>query len=76
MSDKKKCAFCEAIALQRFVEERYNKPAGIGMVLSAALVSHAVVNGRKCGRTTDYMKDGKGYKLNYCHSCGKRVKNE
>lgn len=76
MSDKKKCTFCEAIALQRFVEERYNKPAGIGMVLSAAIVSHAVVNGRKCGRTTDYMKDGKGYKLNYCPSCGKRVKNE
>lgn len=35
-----------------------------------------VVNGRKCGRTTDYMKDGKGYPLNYCPSCGKRVKNE
>jgi hypothetical protein len=42
----------------------------------AALVSYAVVNGRKCGRTTDYMKDGKGYPLNYCPSCGKRVKNE
>lgn len=36
----------------------------------------AVVNGRKCGRTTDYMKDGKGFPLNYCPSCGKRVKNE
>lgn len=46
------------------------------MALSAALVSYAVVNGRKCGRTTDYMKDGKGYPLNYCPSCGKRVKNE
>ena len=39
-------------------------------------VSYAVVNGHKCGRTTDYMKDGKGYPLNYCPSCGKRVKNE
>jgi hypothetical protein len=38
--------------------------------------SAMVVNGRKCGRTTDYMKDGKGYPLNYCPSCGKRVKNE
>lgn len=76
MSDKKKCLFCEAIALQRFIEEHHSKPAGFGMALSAALVSCAVVNGRKCGRTTDYMKDGKGYPLNYCPSCGKRVKNE
>lgn len=76
MSDKKKCPFCEAIALQRFIEERHSKPAGFGMALSAALISYAVVNGRKCGRTTDYMKDGKGYPLNYCPSCGKRVKNE
>ena len=67
MSDKKKCPFCEAIALQRFIEEHHSKPAGFGMALSAALVSYAVVNGRKCGRTTDYMKDGKGYPLNYCH---------
>lgn len=74
MSDKKKCQFCEAIALQRFIEEHHSKPAGFGMALSAALVSYAVVNGRKCGRTTDYMKDGKGYPLNYCPSCGKRVK--
>lgn len=65
MSDKKKCPFCEAIALQRFIEEHHSKPAGFGMALSAALVSYAVVNGRKCGRTTDYMKDGKGYPLNY-----------
>ena len=61
MSDKKKCPFCEAIALQRFIEEHHSKPAGFGMALSAALVSYAVVNGHKCGRTTDYMKDGKGY---------------
>ena len=73
MSDKKKCPFCEAIALQRFIEEHHSKPAGFGMALSAALVSYAVVNGRKCGRTTDYMKDGKGYPLNYCPSCGKRA---
>lgn len=64
MSDKKKCPFCEAIALQRFIEEHHSKPAGFGMALSAALVSYAVVNGRKCGRTTDYMKDGKGYIIN------------
>jgi hypothetical protein len=45
MSDKKKCPFCEAIALQRFIEEHHSKPAGFGMALSAALVSYAVVNG-------------------------------
>ncbi|MEI3580628.1 MAG: hypothetical protein V8Q30_11965 [Acutalibacteraceae bacterium] len=28
MSDKKKCPFCEAIALQRFIEEHHSKPAG------------------------------------------------
>ena len=44
MSDKKKCQFCEAIALQRFIEEHHSKPAGFGMALSAALVSYAVVN--------------------------------
>ena len=76
MSDKKKCPFCEAIALQRILEEPASKPAGFVMDYSDALVSYAVVNGRKCGRTTDYMKDGKGYPLNYCPSCGKRVKNE
>lgn len=71
------CPVCGCqIALQRFIEEHHSKPAGFGMALSAALVSYAVVNGRKCGRTTDYMKDGKGYPLNYCPSCGKRVKNE
>lgn len=43
MSDKKKCPFCEAIALQRFIEEHHSKPAGFGMALSAALVSYAVV---------------------------------
>lgn len=47
MSDKKKCPFCEAIALQRFIEEHHSKPAGFGMALSAALVSYAVVNGRQ-----------------------------
>ena len=40
MSDKKKCPFCEAIALQRFIEEHHSKPAGFGMALSAALVSY------------------------------------
>lgn len=64
---KRYCSSCTA---------ENSKPAGFGMALSAALVSYAVVNGRKCGRTTDYMKDGKGYPLNYCPSCGKRVKNE
>ena len=44
MSDKKKCPFCEAIALQRFIEEHHSKPAGFGMALSAALVSYAVLN--------------------------------
>ena len=44
MSDKKKCPFCEAIALQRFIEEHHSKPAGFGMALSAALVSYAIEN--------------------------------
>ena len=63
MSNKKKCQFCEAIALQRFIEEHHSKLAGFGMALSAALVSYAVVNGRKCGRTTDYMKDGSAMRV-------------
>lgn len=58
------------------VLELYERRTAEGTPYIAALVSYAVVNGRKCGRTTDYMKDGKGYPLNYCPSCGKRVKNE
>ena len=76
MSDKKKCPFCEAIALQRFIEEHHSKPAGFGMALSAALVSYAVVNGRKCGRTTDYMKDGKGYVVEFLNSKGFKIDAE
>lgn len=72
--DKKKCPFCEAIEVQRFIEEHQGKPLGFRMALSVALVSYAVVNGRKSGRTTDYMKGGKGYPLNYCPSCGKYLK--
>lgn len=58
MSDKKKCPFCEAIALQRFIEEHHSKPAGFGMALSAALVSYAVVNGRKM-RTDNGLHEGR-----------------
>jgi hypothetical protein len=76
MSNEKECPFCKAITLQRDIEERFSKPAGIEIKLSVALVSHAVVNGRENGRTTDYMKRGKGFPLEYCPSCGKRVKNE
>lgn len=79
MFNKKKteCRVCG----YRFTPERENiytaeEPRSALEMLTAALVSYAVVNGRKCGRTTDYMKDGKGYPLNYCPSCGKRVKNE
>ena len=58
MSDKKKCPFCEAIALQRFIEEHHSKPAGFGMALSAALVSYAVVN-RAQMRTVNGLHEGR-----------------
>ena len=61
----------------RPIREKIAEELGVRLqYINSALVSYAVVNGRKCGRTTDYMKDGKGYPLNYCPSCGKRVKNE
>ena len=28
---------------------------------------------RNAGRTVDYRKDGKGFKLNYCPECGKEL---
>ena len=68
-----KCPFCDAINLQKFIEEKQGKLAGIKTALSVALVSHAVVNGRRCGRSTDYMKNGEGFPLNFCPSCGKRL---
>lgn len=74
--DKKKCPFCEMIEAQRFIEEHQGKPLGFQIALSVALVSYVVINGHKSGRTTDYMKGGKGYPLNYCPSCGKHLKNE
>lgn len=64
MSDKKKCPFCEAIALQRFIEEHHSKPAGFGMALSAALVSYAeeieAKNSQKyaCGLTEQDVESG------------------
>lgn len=70
---EKKCRFCEAIELQAFINERHGKPAGIKNVLSVALVSCSVIDGQRRGRSTDYMKDGKGYPLNFCPECGKKV---
>lgn len=69
----KKCPFCEAMELQKFIYKR-NAPEGIGNDMRAALVIHSVINEKRCGRTTDYMKDGKGFPLNFCPSCGERVK--
>lgn len=54
MSDKKKCPFCEAIALQRFIEEHHSKPAGFGMALSAALVSYW--EAAEAARRREYVK--------------------
>lgn len=71
--NEKQCPFCEAVALQRDIEERFNKPAGQRIKLSIALVSHTVVNRRECGRITHYMKRGKGFPLKYCPSCGKQL---
>lgn len=69
-----KCKFCEAIELQRFISEHHGKPAEIESVLSVALVSHSVIDGHLRGRTTDYMKNGKGYPLKFCPECGKEIK--
>lgn len=68
-----KCKFCEAIERQEFISERHCTPAGIGNVLSVALVSHSVIDGHLRGRSTDYMKNGKGYPLKFCPECGRRV---
>lgn len=38
MSDKKKCPFCEAIALQRFIEEHHSKPEGIAAELADVII--------------------------------------
>lgn len=38
MSDKKKCPFCEAIALQRFIEEHHSKPEGIPTELADVII--------------------------------------
>ena len=68
-----KCPFCDAVNLQKFIEERTGNAAGIKTALSVALVSYAVVDRRKSGRSTDYMKNGEGFPLNFCPSCGKRL---
>lgn len=72
---KQECPFCEAVKLQKFFNERHSKPEGIENVLAVALVSHSVINGQKRGRSTDYMKDGEGFPLNFCPVCGKRVED-
>jgi len=72
---KPKCRFCEAVKLQKFFGERHSAPQGIETVLAVALVSHSVIDGQKRGRSTDYMKDGDGFPLNFCPVCGKKVED-
>lgn len=67
MKKQKTCPFCKAVELQRKLENLLE----FETVLSAALVSHVIVNGERRGRTTDFMQSGKGYPLRFCPSCGK-----
>ena len=71
-SNNRICPFCESVEDEKKFIKKYVMPDE-RRILSVALVKHAMINGKRRGRVTDYMKNGKGYPLNYCPVCGKRI---
>ena len=72
------CKFCENLKQLQEYENRFHKPDGyeydgFKYKRSVALVTRVTINGRTHGRTTDYMRNGNGYPLKYCPSCGRRL---
>lgn len=76
-----KCKFCQTLDDHKEYVEKFAKKdesPEIGkyrIKFTAALVIHSwwtkVKN--KNGRITDYMKNGRGYPLNYCPECGRKL---
>lgn len=67
------CLFCKAYNDKREIAARFLAD-GNRMDISAAIVERYFnQNGRYCGRSIDYIKDGNGAPLNYCPTCGKKL---
>lgn len=62
----RKCEFCEELA---FVKEVQSKD-GIKYRYTSAFVDEIIRNGESFGRTTHYT----WLPLNYCPSCGKKIR--
>lgn len=76
VSENKPCPFCERIEDGKKYERLFLHECE-EYIFTVAFVEHIKRNGHILkGRTTDYMQDGKGYPLNYCPVCGKKVEVE
>lgn len=77
MNDRE-CMFCQTLEVYRFDDTLYT-PGGVKLLheYRVALVRRSWKKGNKlhAGRTTDYMRAGRGYPLNYCPECGRQLTN-
>lgn len=74
-----KCEFCDTLEVHHYAD---NLPTPDGIKLlheyRVALVCRSWKKGNKlhAGRTTDYMRAGRGYPLNYCPECGRPLRKQ
>ena len=78
---KKSCEFCERIErsnkLFQFWESRLEESAKRKQVISVAFVERSWKRDepyKNFDRTTDYHYRGFGFRLNYCPTCGRKIK--
>ena len=78
MSKERFCLFCESLEWRKRLERNFNREneEKKKILFSVAIVEHTVINGKKRGRITEYMKQGEGFPLHFCPMCGKQIKNE
>ena len=67
------CLFCEAYDGKRQIADLL-LAKGQRCEFTAAIVERFFLLGHCGGRSTDYIDDGKGAPLNYCPTCGKKLR--
>lgn len=71
-----KCEFCENLEFQKVLDSANNE---IINAYSVAFVVRSWTEAKgeeRAGRITDYRDKGKGYQLNYCPECGRKIEEE
>lgn len=74
MTEYNFCSFCESLNVYRFLSERFDVP-GKETRQTVALVDGVYRKGRKTieSRTVNYREKGRGFPLNFCPECGRRL---